>query len=216
MAGAEDRLDFLADGIGMFFDKGRKFFEVELAPLPPNSFPGRACRVGRRPDSDKRNSAPTQIAGRPRLWRRRPGESSPPLPQVQRIGFPARKPSSLCPNVNMKCYRSTALRQVGQPALLRGSARMLPGGSLSSTTRSLSPTCPYLPHAPAVRLIRAARDSGPPGGGEAGTRIPRMTTDSIGAIRCNSCQFQITARKDARLLDANFCRILQWFGFYRL
>ena len=105
MADAEDGLDFLEGGLRMFFDMGRKFFGVELAPLPPARFRGERAVFG---------GGQIAINGTPRQ-RKPPGslgfgaagleEVHHPLPQVQRIGFQARKPVSQCPNVNVNCYR---------------------------------------------------------------------------------------------------------------
>ena len=104
MADLEDGLDFLERGVGMFFNVGRKFLGVELAPFPPACFRGERAVFG---------GGQIAINGTPRQSKPPDGlgfgaaalkEVHHPFPQVQRIGFHARKPVSPCPNVNVKCY----------------------------------------------------------------------------------------------------------------
>src|SRR5271163_1475896 len=105
MAHAKHGLDFLERGIGMFFDMGLEFFGVELAPGSPTRFWRQGSLLGG--DEIPINGTPRQVkppAGLG-LGTTALDEFHHPFPQVQRIGFHALKPSSLCPNVNMKCYR---------------------------------------------------------------------------------------------------------------
>jgi hypothetical protein len=104
MADAKHLLQLFERGVGMLFDVRRKFLGVELAPLPPTRFRRQRALLG---------GGQIPVNGTPR-HRKPPGgfglgatalnEFHHPFPQVQRIGFHARKPISPCPNVNMKCY----------------------------------------------------------------------------------------------------------------
>ena len=110
MADAEGFLEFLEGGVGMFFDVRLELLGVELAPMAPALFRGQRARFsgGQIPV----NGTPRQIKppggldfGTPAL-----NEFHHPFPQVQRIGFHAHQPITLCPNVNMKSY-SAGLQQ---------------------------------------------------------------------------------------------------------
>ena len=104
MAHAKHLLDFFEGGVRVFFDMGTEFLRVELTPGAP------ACFRGQRPFFGGHQIAINGTAGQLKP----PGglgfgaaalnEFNHPFPQVQRIGFHARKPITLCPNVNMKCY----------------------------------------------------------------------------------------------------------------
>jgi len=104
MADAKNLLDFLECGVGMFFDVRLEFFGVELAPMSPASFRGQRAFFGG--DQIPVNGTPRQVKppGGLGFGAAALNEFHHPFPQVQRIGFHARKPVSLCPNVNMKCY----------------------------------------------------------------------------------------------------------------
>ncbi len=132
MADAEYLLKLLEGGVGMFFDMGAELFRVELAPGAPTRF------RRQRPLFD---GFQIPVNGTPGQ-RKPPGglgfgtaalnEFHHPFPQVQRIGFHARKPVSLCPNVNMKCYirklfqgRTIAPRILPPPVLADGFGRLV-------------------------------------------------------------------------------------------
>ena len=105
MTDAKGSLEFPEGGIGMLADVGVEFLRVQFAPVAP------AFLGGQRPGSHgvqiTVNSASPQFKA--------PGglgfgtaildEFDHPFPQLQRISFHARKPITLCPNVNMKYYR---------------------------------------------------------------------------------------------------------------
>jgi hypothetical protein len=104
MADAKDGLEFLEGGVGMFFDVRLELVGVELAPMAPALFRGQRAFFGR--GQIPINGTPRQIKtpggldfGTPAL-----NEFHHPFPQVQRIGFHAHQPITLCPNVNMICY----------------------------------------------------------------------------------------------------------------
>jgi hypothetical protein len=46
MANAEDLLDFLEGGVGMFLDVNLEFLRVELAPMSPARFRGHRALLG--------------------------------------------------------------------------------------------------------------------------------------------------------------------------
>ncbi len=104
MADAEGLLEFLEGGVGMFFDVNLELLRVEFAPVSPTGFGGQRPRF--HGVQIAVNAAPSQFkaAGGLGLGAARLDEFHHPFPQVQRIGFHARKPITLCPNVNMKCY----------------------------------------------------------------------------------------------------------------
>ena len=104
MADTKDLLDFLEGGIGMFFDMRLELLGVELAPMPPALFRGQRALFGG--DEIPINGTPSQIKppGGLGFGAAALNEFHHPFPQVQRIGFHALKPITLCPNVNMKCY----------------------------------------------------------------------------------------------------------------
>ena len=104
MADAEGLLEFLEGGVGMFFDLSLEFLRVEFAPMTPTGFGGERPRL--HGVQIAVNSAPTELKapGGLGFGAARLDEFHHPFPQVQRISFHARKPITLCPNVNMKCY----------------------------------------------------------------------------------------------------------------
>jgi len=105
MTDAKGLLEFLEGGIGMLFDLGLEFLRVEFAPVSPACFRGqRACFGGLQIPI---NGTPGQVKppGGLGFGPARLDEVHHPFPQVQRISFHALKPVTLCPNVNMKCYR---------------------------------------------------------------------------------------------------------------
>ena len=46
MADAKDDFQFFERGVRMFFDMGRKFLGIKLAPFPPGRFRGERPRLG--------------------------------------------------------------------------------------------------------------------------------------------------------------------------
>ena len=104
MADAENPLEFLEGGVGMFFDVNLQFLRVEFAPMTPAGFGGECPRL--HGVQIAVNGAPTEIKapGSLGFGAAQLDEFHHPFPQVQRISFHTRKPITLCPNVNMKCY----------------------------------------------------------------------------------------------------------------
>jgi hypothetical protein len=115
MADTKDLLDFLEGGIGMFFDMRLELLGVELAPMPPALFRGQRALFGG--DEIPINGTPSQIKppGGLGFGAAALNEFHHPFPQVQRIGFHALKPITLCPNVNMKCYSGAKRRHADFP-----------------------------------------------------------------------------------------------------
>ena len=105
MTDPEHLLDFLKGGVGVFFDMGAEFLRVEFAPMPPARFrrQGALLRGGQIP----MDGTPGQLkpSGGLGFGTAALNEFDHPFPQVQPIGFHARKPITLCPNVIVKCYR---------------------------------------------------------------------------------------------------------------
>ena len=89
LADAEDLLEFLEGGVGMFLDVRLEFLRVELAPMTP------ACFWGQRPGllsgQIAVNGAPTEFKAPGCLGLRTAllDEFDHPFPQVQRISFHA-------------------------------------------------------------------------------------------------------------------------------
>jgi hypothetical protein len=59
MANAEDLLDFLEGGVGMFLDVNLEFLRVELAPMSPARFRGQRALFGG--DQIPINGTPRQV-----------------------------------------------------------------------------------------------------------------------------------------------------------
>ena len=106
MADTEHLLDFFEGGIGVFFDVGAEFLRVEFPPGSPARFRRQRPLFGGH--QIPINGTAGQIEAPGSLDFRTPAlnEFHHPFPQVQRIGFHARKPISLCPNVNVKWYNA--------------------------------------------------------------------------------------------------------------
>ena len=104
MADAEHLLDFFERGGGMSFDVGGQFFRVELAPGSPARFGRQHALLGGDQIPINRTAGQVKTPGGLGFGTAALNESYHPFPQIQRIGFHARKLISLCPNVNMKCY----------------------------------------------------------------------------------------------------------------
>jgi hypothetical protein len=104
MAHAKHPLEFFEGGVGVLFDVGAEFLRVEFAPGSPVRFRRQHPPFGGHQipiDGTPRQLKPPGGLG---LGTTALNEFHHPFPQVQRIGFHARKPITLCPNVNMKCY----------------------------------------------------------------------------------------------------------------
>ena len=104
MADAELPLEFLEGGVGMLLDVPLELLRVELAPMSPTLLRGQCAFLGG--DQIPINGTPSQIEAPGGLGFRAPAlnEFHHPFPQVQSICFHAHKPTTLCPNVNVKCY----------------------------------------------------------------------------------------------------------------
>ena len=104
MADAEGGLKFLEGGGGMLFDVGLEFFGVELAPMSPALFRGQRAILGGDQIPVDGTSRQIKPPGCLDLGAARLNEFHHPFPQIQCIGFHAKKPATQCTNVNMKCY----------------------------------------------------------------------------------------------------------------
>src|ERR1035438_1967331 len=104
MADTEHLLDFFKGGVGVFFDMGAEFLRVKLTPLSPARFRRQRTLLGRHQIPINGTAGQLKTPGGFDFGSATLDEFHHPFPQVQRIGFHARKLISLCPNVNMKCY----------------------------------------------------------------------------------------------------------------
>ena len=104
MADAEHLLDFFEGGVRVFFDMGTEFLRVELAPGAPARFRRQRPLFGSFQIAINGTAGKIKTPGGFDFGSPALNEFHHPFPQVQRIGFHARKRISLCPNVNMKCY----------------------------------------------------------------------------------------------------------------
>ena len=104
MADAKHGLEFLERGVRMFFDVRLEFMRVELTPMSPALFRGQPPRFHGVQIAVNGAPAEFKTPGGLGFGAARLNEFHHPFPQVQRIGFHALKPITLCPNVNMKCY----------------------------------------------------------------------------------------------------------------
>src|ERR1039458_4344786 len=125
MADAQHLLQLFEGGVGVFFDVRLEFLGVELAPMSPALFRSQRTFFG---------GVQIPINGTPSYCKLPGGlgfgatvlnEFNHPFPQVQRIGFHARKSITLCPNVNMKCYMTPGMIQ---PLALWQDCRQPSGG----------------------------------------------------------------------------------------
>ena len=108
MADAKHFLEFLEGGVGMLLDVRLEFLGVKFPPVSPALFRGQRPRLHGVQIAVNGAPAEFKAPGGLGFGAARPDEFHYPLPQVQRISFHARKPTTLCPNVNMKCYRLTS------------------------------------------------------------------------------------------------------------
>ena len=105
MADLKDGSEFLERGLGMLFNVRLKFLRIECAPLAPAGFRGERPGLGGGEVAINRAPGQLEVAGRLDLGAARLKKLHHPFPQIQRISFHAHKPATLCPNVNMKCYK---------------------------------------------------------------------------------------------------------------
>ena len=101
MADAEDRLQLLDGGVGMFLDVGVKFLRVELTPTPPACFGSQRPRLLGVQIAVNSAAAEIKTAGSLDFGAARLDEVHHAFSQIQCIGFHAHKPITLCANVNM-------------------------------------------------------------------------------------------------------------------
>jgi len=88
----------------MLFDVRRKFFGVELPPRPPTGFGRQRALLGGRQIPVNGTAGQIKPPGGLGLGAAVLDELNHPLPQIQRIGFHALYPISLCLNVNVNRY----------------------------------------------------------------------------------------------------------------
>jgi len=115
MADAEHGLEFFKRGVGMFLDVRLEFFGVELAPMSPTRFRRQRPLLGGGQipvNGTPRHVEPPDGLG---FGAARLDEFHHPFPQVQRIGFHARKRIRLCVYVNVNCYISSLLDMPANP-----------------------------------------------------------------------------------------------------
>lgn len=104
MADAESLLKFLEGGIGMLFDVSLELLRIEFAPMTPTDLGSQRPGLDRIQIAVYGAAPQLKAPGGLGFGAARLDEFHHPLPQVQCISFHARKPITLCPNVNMKCY----------------------------------------------------------------------------------------------------------------
>lgn len=97
----------------MLCDMGAEFRRVEFAPGAPTGFRRQRAFLGRDQIPVDRTPGQGKMPGGRYFGATTLDEFYDPFPQVQRIGFHARKPISQCPNINMKCYRQKFLNHPG-------------------------------------------------------------------------------------------------------
>ena len=106
MADAKHLLEFLERGRRMLANVRLKLGRIEFAPVPPAGLWGQRALLGGLQIAIDRAAGQAEAAGGLGLGTPFPDELDDPFPQIQRVSFHARKPILLCPNVNMKCYRT--------------------------------------------------------------------------------------------------------------
>src|ERR1039458_3172591 len=104
MADAQHLLQLFEGGVGVFFDVRLEFLGVELAPMSPALFRSQRTFFGGVQIPINGTPSYCMLPGGLGFGATVLNEFNHPFPQVQRIGFHARKSITLCPNVNMKCY----------------------------------------------------------------------------------------------------------------
>jgi len=114
MADAEHGLQFFERGVRMFFDMGAESLRVEFPPGSPARFRRQRILFGGVQIPVNGTPGQRKTPGGLSLGAATLNEFHHPFPQVQRIGFHARELISLCPNVNMKCYRQPLSNPLGE------------------------------------------------------------------------------------------------------
>ena len=104
MTDAKHGLQFLERGVGMVLDVRLKLLRIELAPSPPTGFGRQRSPLGGGQIPINGTAGQVKPPGGLGFGAAALDEFDHPFPQIQRIGFHARKLISLCPNVNMKYY----------------------------------------------------------------------------------------------------------------
>jgi hypothetical protein len=97
MADTEHLLDFFKGGVGVFFDMGTEFLRVEFAPGAPARFRWQRALFGGHQIPINGTPGQLKTPGGFGFGAAALNEFHHPFPQVQRIGFHARKLISLCP-----------------------------------------------------------------------------------------------------------------------
>ena len=130
MADAKHLLQFFEGGVGVLFDMGAEFLRVEFAPGAPAGFRWQRTLFGGFQIAINGTAGQLKTPGGFDFGAATLNELHHPFPQVQRIGFHARKPISLCPNVNMKCYSACSVagmsRRLPIQPLETSASKMLP------------------------------------------------------------------------------------------
>ena len=108
MADAKHGLEFLQRGVRMYFDVRLKVIGVELAPSPPTGFRRQRPLFGGIQIAINRTPGQIKPPGGFGFGTATLNEFHHPFPQVQGICFHVHKPTTLCPNVNVKCYSVNA------------------------------------------------------------------------------------------------------------
>ena len=118
MADGKHPLQFLEGGVGMRLDVDLELLRVEFAPVAPAFLGGQRPRLRGGQIAVNRPPPEVKASGGLDFGPALVDELHHPFPQIQGIGFHARKPVRLCANVNMKCYRD--YRGSGRRARQRG------------------------------------------------------------------------------------------------
>jgi len=104
MTDPKDPLEFLQGGVGALLDVRLEFLGIEFAPVSPTLLGRQRAALRGGQIAIDRASAQVEAPGRLHFGAAVVDKFDHPFPQVERIGFHARKPIRLCANVNMKCY----------------------------------------------------------------------------------------------------------------
>ena len=89
--------EFFKRGVGVFFDVGRKFLGIQLAPFPPARFGGEGASLGGGQIAVNRASSQVKTTCRLNLGTARLKKFHDPFPQIQRISFHAPTVSAYVP-----------------------------------------------------------------------------------------------------------------------
>lgn len=104
MTDAKHLLEFLECRVRLSLNLGLKFLGIQLAPVAPTGFRGKVALLSGLQVPVNRTPRQAEASGRFDFGATRLDEFEHAFSQIQRIGFHARKPTILCPNINMKCY----------------------------------------------------------------------------------------------------------------